>query len=164
MHQKDDSLYNKMNLQTDAILANQCDQYSYQLFAHAYNNRTRDFYVVGYPCDRSPEDKYPLDYADPTNQTFVGWYIDGGKACNGEERLSMFNWTRDAKTGAYSTVSKDWADNQIVMEDMYLYRSFNDPAMTPATKKKLEGIALRAGCDSRHPVPNVQPLPLIKLK
>lgn len=32
MHQTDDSLYRKMNLQTDAILANQCDEYSYRLF------------------------------------------------------------------------------------------------------------------------------------
>ena len=32
MHQTDDSLYKEMNLQTDAILANQCDEYSYRLF------------------------------------------------------------------------------------------------------------------------------------
>ena len=32
MHQKDDSLYRDMNLQTDAILANQCDEYFYQVF------------------------------------------------------------------------------------------------------------------------------------
>jgi len=32
MHQKDDSLYNEMNLQTDAILANQCDEYSYRVY------------------------------------------------------------------------------------------------------------------------------------
>lgn len=30
MHQKDDSLYKEMNLQTDAILANQCDEYTYR--------------------------------------------------------------------------------------------------------------------------------------
>ena len=30
MHQKDDSLYQEMNLQTDAVLANQCDEYSYK--------------------------------------------------------------------------------------------------------------------------------------
>ncbi len=30
MHQKDDSLYEEMNLQTDAIFANQCDKYSYK--------------------------------------------------------------------------------------------------------------------------------------
>ena len=29
MHQNDDSLYKKMNLQTDAVLANQCNEYSY---------------------------------------------------------------------------------------------------------------------------------------
>lgn len=32
MHQKDDSLYREMNLQTDAILANQCDEYSYKTY------------------------------------------------------------------------------------------------------------------------------------
>ena len=30
MHQSDDSLYREMNLQTDAVLANQCDEYSYR--------------------------------------------------------------------------------------------------------------------------------------
>ncbi len=30
MHQKDDSLYKEMNLQTDAVLANQCDEYFYK--------------------------------------------------------------------------------------------------------------------------------------
>lgn len=30
MHQKDDALYREMNLQTDAVLANQCDTYAYQ--------------------------------------------------------------------------------------------------------------------------------------
>ena len=30
MHQKDDSLYSQMNLQTDAVLANQCDFYAYK--------------------------------------------------------------------------------------------------------------------------------------
>ena len=136
---------------------------SYQLYAHAYSNRTRDFYVVGYPDDRKEDDKYPIGYSDPTNKEFVGWYIDSGRNVS-EERLAMFSWTRDKKTGAYNTVSKDWSDNAIVMEDIYLYRSFSDPTMTPATKKKLEGIALCAGCDERHPEPNVQPLPLIKVK
>ncbi len=32
MHQKDDSLYREMNLQTDAVLANQCDEYSYKVY------------------------------------------------------------------------------------------------------------------------------------
>lgn len=32
MHQKDASLYREMNLQTDAILANQCDEYSYRQY------------------------------------------------------------------------------------------------------------------------------------
>ena len=32
MNQKDDSLYKIMNLQTDVILANQCDEYSYRLY------------------------------------------------------------------------------------------------------------------------------------
>ena len=32
MHQTDDSLYREMNLQTDAILANQCDEYSYRTY------------------------------------------------------------------------------------------------------------------------------------
>lgn len=39
MHQKDDSLYKEMNLQTDAILANQCDEYSYRLYTQADGNR-----------------------------------------------------------------------------------------------------------------------------
>lgn len=30
MHQTDDSLYKEMNLQTDAVFANQCDKYDYQ--------------------------------------------------------------------------------------------------------------------------------------
>lgn len=38
MHQKDDSLYKEMNLQTDAILANQCDEYSYKLYTQADGN------------------------------------------------------------------------------------------------------------------------------
>ena len=32
MHQKDDSLYKEMNLQTDVILANQCDEFSYSTY------------------------------------------------------------------------------------------------------------------------------------
>ena len=32
MYQKNDSLYKEMNLQTDAILANQCDEYSYKKY------------------------------------------------------------------------------------------------------------------------------------
>lgn len=32
MHQTDDSLYREMNLHTDAILANQCDEYSYRTY------------------------------------------------------------------------------------------------------------------------------------
>ena len=32
MHQTDDSLYREMNLQTDAILANQCDEYLYRTY------------------------------------------------------------------------------------------------------------------------------------
>jgi len=35
MHQKDDSLYNQMNLQTDAILANQSDFYGYEEYAES---------------------------------------------------------------------------------------------------------------------------------
>lgn len=35
MNQKDDSLYKEMNLQTDAVLANQCDEYSYRLYTEA---------------------------------------------------------------------------------------------------------------------------------
>ena len=137
---------------------------SYQIGSHhTYNNRMRDTYIVGYPCDRDPDDKYPLDYADPTNQTFVGWHIDAGKHIE-EDRLADFHWKRDPETLAYTTISKEWEKFGIVMEDVYLYRSFDDPTMTPAIKHKLAGIALRAGCDMRHPVPNVQPLPLTKLK
>ncbi|MBE7058181.1 MAG: glycosyltransferase family 2 protein [Ruminococcaceae bacterium] len=32
MNQKDDSLYREMNIQTDAVLANQCDEYSYRVY------------------------------------------------------------------------------------------------------------------------------------
>lgn len=39
MHQKDDSFYKEMNLQTDAILANQCDEYSYRECIEADGNR-----------------------------------------------------------------------------------------------------------------------------
>lgn len=39
MNQKDDSLYTEMNLQTDAILANQSDEYSYRLYTQADGNR-----------------------------------------------------------------------------------------------------------------------------
>ena len=39
MPQKDDSLYQEMNLQTDAILANQCDEYSYKLYTQQDGNR-----------------------------------------------------------------------------------------------------------------------------
>ena len=140
-----------------------CTYISYQLNAHCYSCRTRDLYLVGYPCDRKPEDKYPPDYSDPTNRTFVGWYIDVGRYSS-DERLAKFTLNRDARTLAYSTVSTEWSDNEIVVEDVYLYRNFSDPTMTPAIKKKLESIALRSGCDMRHPVPNVQPLPLVKLK
>ena len=38
MNQKDDSLYQKMNLQTDAVLANQCDEYSYREFVQEDNS------------------------------------------------------------------------------------------------------------------------------
>ena len=39
MHQTNDSLYKEMNLQTDAILANQSDEYSYVLYTQADGNR-----------------------------------------------------------------------------------------------------------------------------
>lgn len=38
MHQSDDSLYKEMNLQTDAILANQCDEYSYREYKESDGN------------------------------------------------------------------------------------------------------------------------------
>ena len=39
MHQSDDSLYSEMNLQTDAILANQCDQYGYNIYSQSDGSR-----------------------------------------------------------------------------------------------------------------------------
>ena len=39
MHQSDDSLYREMNLQTDAILANQCDEYSYRTYIEVDGNK-----------------------------------------------------------------------------------------------------------------------------
>ena len=39
MQQRDDSLYREMNLQTDAILANQCDEYSYRLYVEPDGNK-----------------------------------------------------------------------------------------------------------------------------
>ena len=39
MYQQDDSLYKEMNLQTDAILANQCDECSYRLYTEADGSR-----------------------------------------------------------------------------------------------------------------------------
>ena len=39
MHQNDDSLYRQMNLQTDAILANQCDEYSYREYLESDGSR-----------------------------------------------------------------------------------------------------------------------------
>lgn len=39
MHQKDDSLYEEMNLQTDAILANQCDEHSYKEYIREDGSR-----------------------------------------------------------------------------------------------------------------------------
>jgi len=39
MHQQDDSLYREMNLQTDAILANQCDEYSYKVYTEPDGNK-----------------------------------------------------------------------------------------------------------------------------
>lgn len=41
MHQKDDSLYGAMNLQTDVILANQCDEYSYRVYAEPDGNTVK---------------------------------------------------------------------------------------------------------------------------
>ena len=38
MHQKDDSLYQKMNLHTDTVLANQCDTYTYDEYRQADGN------------------------------------------------------------------------------------------------------------------------------
>ena len=38
MHQKDDSLYKEMNLQTDAILANQAEEFSYKEYAQQNGN------------------------------------------------------------------------------------------------------------------------------
>ena len=38
MHQNDDSLYREMNLQTDAILANQCDTCNFEVFNEADGN------------------------------------------------------------------------------------------------------------------------------
>ena len=39
MHQKNNSLYKEMNLQTDTILANQCDEYAYNSYIEADGNR-----------------------------------------------------------------------------------------------------------------------------
>lgn len=39
MNQSDDSLYREMNLQTDVILANQCNEYSYKLYTQPDGNR-----------------------------------------------------------------------------------------------------------------------------
>lgn len=39
MHQQDDFLYREMNLQTDAILANQCDEYSYRIYTESDGNK-----------------------------------------------------------------------------------------------------------------------------
>lgn len=39
MHQKDDSLYKVMNLQTDAILANQCDEYRFETYIESDGNK-----------------------------------------------------------------------------------------------------------------------------
>ena len=39
MHQEDDSLYKEMNLQTDAILANQCDDYFYKTYFQEDGNK-----------------------------------------------------------------------------------------------------------------------------
>lgn len=41
MNQKDDFLYKEMNLQTNAILANQCDEYSYQEFTQPDGNTVK---------------------------------------------------------------------------------------------------------------------------
>lgn len=41
MHQKDDTLYKEMNLQTDAILANQCDEYSYKEYIEADGSKVK---------------------------------------------------------------------------------------------------------------------------
>lgn len=41
MHQSDDSLYREMNLQTDAVLANQCDTYAYEEYRQADGNLVR---------------------------------------------------------------------------------------------------------------------------
>ncbi len=41
MHQKDDSLYEEMNLQTDAIFANQCDEYSYKEYIKENGSRVQ---------------------------------------------------------------------------------------------------------------------------
>ena len=41
MHQEDDSLYREMNLQTDAILANQCDAYFYKEYTQPDGNRVK---------------------------------------------------------------------------------------------------------------------------
>lgn len=38
MHQKDDSLYKEMNLQTDVVLANQCDEHGYKEFIQPDRN------------------------------------------------------------------------------------------------------------------------------
>lgn len=39
MNQKDDSLYKEMNLQTDAVLANQCDEYFYKSYIKDGGNK-----------------------------------------------------------------------------------------------------------------------------
>lgn len=39
MNQKDDSLYKEMNLQTDAVLANQCDEYFYKSYIKDDGNK-----------------------------------------------------------------------------------------------------------------------------
>lgn len=41
MHQQDDSLYRAMNLQTDAILANQCDEYSYRVYTEPNGDKVQ---------------------------------------------------------------------------------------------------------------------------
>ena len=41
MHQADDKLYREMNLQTDAVLANQCDQYGYVEYSEPNGSKAK---------------------------------------------------------------------------------------------------------------------------
>ena len=122
---------------------------SYQIFAMANHNRTRDLYIVGYPQDHFEGDRYPEGYSDPTHEERTGAYVYSGRNIK-DEWWEGYTYEFDPKTAAY-TVHQPLKEKDLVYcEDIYLFGHMDEDARIP--HEKLRAIADNAGSRGAHPV------------